>query len=1020
MAVTALIRKGTLFVANVGDSRAIIGQEFTGKLIAYPLSADQTPFRKDERERVKAAGAVVANMDQMDGIEPMHENWTEAKDADDDEDDDTGDPPRVWVKNKMLPGCAFTRSIGDSIGESVGVFAEPEVVTKELSESDKYIIIASDGVWEFLTNQTVLNMVAAYKSPLKACKAVVNEAYKLWLQYDVRTDDITMIAIYLEEMGGLANAHASELATLEKESADAASNAAEKRQKLRELRRKSSAIVDSKGHAGVAAGVTGNAKKVEAEDARPVRRVMTKEKRKVIMSTSEEKEKDWSEQKERGFTYELSGRKVADTELEEIGSAVATNFLLSHLNKEQQKEVFCSMEECSCKTGDTIIQVGQPGEWFYVVQTGTYDAFIDGALIHTYRIEEVSESGKHGVSFGELALLYMQQARAATITCCEEGKLWRLHAKTFRDIVMRSSTQQLLRTLRSVEVLRELTLSQLQRLFDALSEVKAASGQFIVKEGEPGRDFFVVMEGEATVLKKRPTAAGGGEEEVMVLKQYDYFGERALLNDAPRAASVRASTPMKLLQISKLHFEEVLGSLDEIIDSHRRKREEGARRAYLQRQAEGLLDATSNEFTPVAKLASWNVSDIYVVQREEKLPEDEDAKPGSFTSSCQRLVVRLVSKKKATDASLRSRVMSEIKLIGDMMPSTFVPSLLATFSDRAKMYAVMGCILACDLSSVVKSRAMVELEGGEKSVRFYTAAVMMALLHLHRQEIVVRMISVDSIMLDSKGYPQLIDFTLSKKLTEGGGRTFTLCGIPEYNAPEQVSKAGHGTASDWWALGIFCYELLVGSTPFAVDVDEQKDKAEEKKETPPTAEKAKGAADRRPTVARLLVTAVGGELETTVATYKSILAYAKSEEHRLDYPKTSTAISKQAKDFIEDLLDPDPIQRLGCRGGGFEEIEVHAWFDGFNFVSLEDGSSDAPFQQHCQEEATKFFKDGPSGSKQTFEAPPYVGDNRWCDDWDYTCTIGATVESSTEDKGKPNTFAGRRASSLAAVVETQQ
>ena len=94
----------------------------------------------------------------------------------------------------------------------------------------------------------------------------------------------------------------------------------------------------------------------------------------------------------------------------------------------------------------------------------------------------------------------------------------------------------------------------------------------------------------------------------MVLKQYDYFGERALLNDAPRAASVKATSPMKLLQISKSHFEEVLGSLEEIIDSHRRKREESARRAYLQRQAEGLLDASAQEFISVAKLAQWRVS----------------------------------------------------------------------------------------------------------------------------------------------------------------------------------------------------------------------------------------------------------------------------------------------------------------------------------------------------------------------------------------------------------------------------
>ena len=70
-----------------------------------------------------------------------------------DEEDDTGDPPRVWLKQKMVPGCAFTRSIGDSIGESVGVYAVPEVLVKEITDADKYIILASDGVWEVRPRQ---------------------------------------------------------------------------------------------------------------------------------------------------------------------------------------------------------------------------------------------------------------------------------------------------------------------------------------------------------------------------------------------------------------------------------------------------------------------------------------------------------------------------------------------------------------------------------------------------------------------------------------------------------------------------------------------------------------------------------------------------------------------------------------------------------------------------------------------------------------------------------------------------
>lgn len=63
----------------------------------------------------------------------------------------------------------------------------------------RFLVIASDGVFEFLTNQSVADMVAKYEDPLEACKKVVQESYDLWLQYEVRTDDITIICIYIGE-----------------------------------------------------------------------------------------------------------------------------------------------------------------------------------------------------------------------------------------------------------------------------------------------------------------------------------------------------------------------------------------------------------------------------------------------------------------------------------------------------------------------------------------------------------------------------------------------------------------------------------------------------------------------------------------------------------------------------------------------------------------------------------------------------------------------------------------------------
>ena len=253
---------------------------------------------------------------------------------------------------------------------------------------------------------------------------------------------------------------------------------------------------------------------------------------------------------------------------------------------------------------------------------------------------------------------------------------------------------------------------------------------------------------------------------------------------------------------------------------------------------------------------------------------------------------------------------------------------------------------------------------------------------------------MESVMLDSKGYPQLVDFTLSKKLAEAWGRTFTLCGVPEYMAPEQVQKMGYGTAPDMWAIGVLCYEMLLGRTPFALGVD-AKTTAVETLSSPqgqqPTVPSR--IVERRHSNVRLVITTGQGELEATIATYKAIMSFAQSSERKLNYHDSTKKLSNEAKEFIEDLLEPDPGQRLCCRGGGIEEVEVYAWFDGFKFDAFKDGAIDAPFQSMCGEELPKLFdRDGVS----TFEAPPYVGDSLWCEDWDETCTIG--VEQGTTGK----------------------
>lgn len=223
---------GRITVCNVGDSRAILGHRIAnastpaeeekyevrsvdntvstsgqgavkdGTVVAVALTKDQTPYRKDERERVKKAGAVVCTIDQLEGTEPMHENWAA---VDEDAVDLSGDPPRVWEDGKEYPGCAFTRSIGDSVADNCGVIAEPEMLSAELTVNDEYMIIASDGVFEFLPNQYVVDMCVSSKDPLEACDKIIRASYEQWLKYENRTDDITCIVLFLQSENVVAD-----------------------------------------------------------------------------------------------------------------------------------------------------------------------------------------------------------------------------------------------------------------------------------------------------------------------------------------------------------------------------------------------------------------------------------------------------------------------------------------------------------------------------------------------------------------------------------------------------------------------------------------------------------------------------------------------------------------------------------------------------------------------------------------------------------------------------------------------
>lgn len=745
-AITCFLNGPEICIANIGDSRAILGERRATRsgerLVACSLSLDQTPYRADERERVKRAGADVLSCDQKEGLVPVHEDWG----INLGEDVDTaGDPPRVWERGQDYPGCAFTRSIGDAIAEGIGVTAQPELLSKELTREHAFIVIASDGIFEFITNQGAADIVGQYDDPLEGARAIVAEAYRLWLQYEVRTDDITIIVLQLA--WGPEDASA---ALLDRPPSPV---------------RRGSSIASAE----LAARLSANGSELVGiglnlgDGNRPVRRGLSKEKKSLIMATQSSAADDDAAD---GAADDEPSAK-SDDELRRIAAAVKTNFLFAHLDAGQRRSLFLAMKRVPVRAGEVVIRQGDPGEWFYVVDSGEFAvsqrSSADGGSerdvhIFTYK----NEGGVHHC-FGELALMY-SKPRAATVVAQTDGVLWAMARGTFRRTLLKSSAQSLTRALRAVDILASLSTAQLQRLQDILTEVRYDDGAPIIAQGDAGQQLFIIAEGAVVCTRAEPGAPPGTPPtELIRLGRHAYFGERALLHDAPRAATVTAVGPTRCLCVGRHAFEEVLGPLQSIIDADAQARERQASEKRLEAEAAGLTAAAIESFGVLAVVKRGDVGDLAVVR----------TLGGPEGGGGQHYTLRSVGKRRAADAGQLPLLLRERELLARMPLSApgVCAELLCLPAPRA-VHALLKSVLLTSLEAVMGGEPM-----AEAACVFHAACLAQALHALHAQGIAYRNLSPEFLMLDQGGYVQLADFRLAKRLD---GRTYTTCGAPEY------------------------------------------------------------------------------------------------------------------------------------------------------------------------------------------------------------------------------------------------
>ncbi|KAL5211672.1 hypothetical protein ABZP36_022519 [Zizania latifolia] len=535
-AVTILVRGKTIYIANAGDSRAVIAERRGEGIVAVDLSVDQTPYRTDELERVKECGARVMTEDQIDGLKnPDVQCWGT-------EESDDGYPPRLWVQNDKYPGTAFTRSIGDSVAESIGVVADPEIFILELSVNHPFFVLASDGVFEFLSSQTVVDMITKYEDPHDACAAIFAESYRLWLQYETRTDDITVIVVHINGLTDM-----------------------ESTQTVMRVSSQPSQVVELVG------SESPSIISLNPKNQRP-RHDLSRARLRALESSLENGQL-W-------FPPFPSHRKTWE-EQAHIERVLHDHFLFRKLTDPQCHVLLDCMQRVEVKAGDTVVQQGGEGECFYVVGSGEFEVLAiqeeDGKevikVLHRYTADKLS-------SFGELALMYNKPLQAS-VRAVTTGTLWALKREDFRGILMSEfSNIPALKLLRSVELFTRLTMLQLSQLADSLVEVTFSDGQQIVDKNDDASSLYIIQRGRVKLnlaadkvnsdawdlLSSQTKLVQPSQEDgnyVFEINEGGHFGEWALFAETIACTAVSVGD-VTCSTIAKEKFDSIVGPLPKV------------------------------------------------------------------------------------------------------------------------------------------------------------------------------------------------------------------------------------------------------------------------------------------------------------------------------------------------------------------------------------------------------------------------------------------------------------------------
>ena len=604
------------------------------------------------------------------------------------------------------------------------------------------------------------------------------------------------------------------------------------------------------------------------------------------------------------------------------------------------------------KAGKTIIEQGDSvtsKSEMHVVLSGTVRLLAAGGD----GFEGKAESGS---MFGHTALIFQGSRSASAIS--GGAVTLALTLGNLQRFLPVMPNARLLMFMRSQMVLQSLTDYQLEDLAENVECREHLIGEILIEEGAPGHDMFLVRKGKLEVLVRGEavTAVGRGS----VLGQRALNGKlRTATCRAQTAASTVVISDALLTRVHNPVLQRVLacdavvavqqharvfGSFNsvELADVLRSLEETTFSQGELVLQCgqvmqelfvvrDGLVDGAAvldaGGFQYFGSISGQPcISDVRVVSKaaavikcsrdrwmsilEQRRPTQEltidslelKRELGTGESGKVRLAhqksdantlvaVKIVAK--ASRAFMDGRVLTE-SLIMQSLSHPFCVRLFSVTEDQTNFYLIMEYVSGGELFA-----RLVELNRFSESVtKFYVACVVLALEYLHRNGIVYRDLKPENLLLDEKGYIKVTDFGYAKRIHNR--RTFTMCGTPEYQAPEIMTvDMGATTTADYWSLGVLTYEMLTGNSPFLSKPGRTALKASD------------------PWV---------------------IIRNARTGR----YPPPSGYAGTAVSDFISRLLQVNPANRMASAG----EVKQHPWFAGFDWKGLEKRRLPAPGKHH--------------------------------------------------------------------------